>query len=107
MIFVGILFGAFLTGKYLDTLGRKALGVYLRGLLGLLAAISSILSALLISVEFFAFSHFLTGICVSLKIVLVVYLSECASDSSRGILRDKTHRYIKELFVCALVLEPQ
>ncbi|KAI6189666.1 Solute carrier family 2, facilitated glucose transporter member 7 [Aphelenchoides bicaudatus] len=83
-LFIGILFGAILIGNFMDTAGRKMLGVYVRGILGISSSFLAICSSLFVSVELFAITHFLAGIQITLKIVLIIYLSECASDDCRG-----------------------
>ncbi|KAH7721619.1 Protein Y39B6A.41 [Aphelenchoides avenae] len=84
MMFAGILVGAGTMGFLMDTLGRKATAVYVRGGLAVLSAFSMMMAYWTTSMEFFVLGHFLQGIAGAYKMVFFIYLAECAPDSSRG-----------------------
>uniref|UniRef100_A0A914Q2F4 Major facilitator superfamily (MFS) profile domain-containing protein n=1 Tax=Panagrolaimus davidi TaxID=227884 RepID=A0A914Q2F4_9BILA len=84
-MFIGILVGGFTMGYMMDYYGRKATGVYIRSCLGIISALCMILARMFLSIEFFVVGHFLAGVIASYKIVLFIYIAECAPDDRRGI----------------------
>ena len=85
MSLVGGIIGGLMIGYLMDGYGRKATAVYIRGLLGMISAICMIGAKYLLSVELFAIAHFLSGVVTALKIVLLIYVAECAPNDRRGI----------------------
>uniref|UniRef100_A0AC34QNX6 Major facilitator superfamily (MFS) profile domain-containing protein n=1 Tax=Panagrolaimus sp. JU765 TaxID=591449 RepID=A0AC34QNX6_9BILA len=84
-MFVGIVVGGLSMGYLMDYYGRKATAVYIRSFLGILSAICMIGAKFLMSIELYVIGHFLAGIICSLKVVLFIYVAECAPDNRRGI----------------------
>lgn len=72
--FLGVLLGCYLVGQLMDSRGRKWSAVTLRGILGVIAPICTVLSYLFDSVELFAVNSFLGGI-VSRKLKSYKYLA--------------------------------
>lgn len=85
MALFGGIIGGLLIGYLMDFYGRKATAVYIRGILGMISAISMIGAKYFLSVELFTIGHFLSGVVTSLKIVLLIFVAECAPNDRRGI----------------------
>lgn len=83
--FVGIFVGGLAMGYCMERFGRKGTAIYIRSTLGILSAAAMLIAKWLDMVEFFAVGHFLAGTVCTLKVVLLIYLAECAPDRSRGL----------------------
>jgi MFS family permease len=84
-MFVGLLVGGATMGYFMEKFGRKVTAIYIRGVMGVIAALCMIIGYWTTSMEFFVFGHFLQGVAGAYKMVFFIYLSECAPDFSRGI----------------------
>ncbi|KAE9552332.1 hypothetical protein FO519_004457 [Halicephalobus sp. NKZ332] len=84
-MFIGVIVGGLSIGYLMDFYGRKGTAIYVRSFLSVLSAICMIGARYLLSVELFVVGHFLAGVVCTLKVVLFIYMTECAPDDSRGI----------------------
>ncbi|KAE9548180.1 hypothetical protein FO519_008609 [Halicephalobus sp. NKZ332] len=84
-MFVGIIVGGLLMGFLMHVFGRKGTAIYVRCSLEILAATFMIGARYFHSVELYAIAHFLAGVISTLKMVLYIYMTECAPNDSRGI----------------------
>ncbi len=83
-MFVGLLVGAILMGRIMDTVGRRGTAIRIRCSLGVLCGVLMISAKALDAIELFAIAHFLSGIIAAFKLVLIVYVAECSPDHYRG-----------------------
>uniref|UniRef100_A0A915D762 Major facilitator superfamily (MFS) profile domain-containing protein n=1 Tax=Ditylenchus dipsaci TaxID=166011 RepID=A0A915D762_9BILA len=84
--FVGVLFGAFSMGNLMENWGRKGTSVYIRSSLGVLSPACMILGQYINSIELFVVGQFLAGVLAAYKVVLFIYMTECAPDETRGFM---------------------